>query len=792
MARFLLSLILAVILVPAAAGADSWDNQFGLRGFPSDPTNGTIYDLVVIGGDLYAVGAFTTIGAASAQCIARWDGNTWSNVGPAVFGNSPITPTITTVAGTPDSLVVVGNFDTVNGAPGEMAIWNGTSWTGFHDPLLEQSQWLFSVASDGSNIYIAGDYPSFVTKWDGASVTQIGIAGGTSNLAIWDLLWYNGGLVAGGNYHTMNGAPAYHLAFWDGDFWTNLQTDLPYMWPGELFEHNGALYMCGARAFDYISNRYLINGQWFDATTDEAQCALIGASTDAMFFQDKLYRTMVCGSTVPGGVPVNGVCKWTGSAWDNMDGGLSAGATAGPLAEYQGNLIVGGEFTAAGGMPAANHLAVWDGERWLANAPDKRVRALATSGTDVYLGGDFIHAYDTPASHVVRWDGNGWSALGTGVNGTVHALLMMGSDLYVAGEFTNAGGSGAAYLARWDGANWFPVGPSLGGPVYALATDGTNLYAGGSFLSFQTEVLQKIGRWDGATWHAIGGGITNTGSVRALTWDGANLYAGGDFAYAGGMPVGNTAYFDGASWNTMAFGFDGMVRDLQLHGGLLYAAGDFVHWGLDVMNHVAAWNGSLWQKVGDPGNPGVDGSVRALASSGGWLFASGEFTHAGGTPASRIASWDGMAWSPLGSGLDRPADALAMGEGELFVGGEFATAGGNGSYRFARWALTPTAVVSTPPTRAAMLEPAIPNPFNPSTQIRYRVATDSRVTIGIYDVAGRRVRLLVDEFVAGSTSVRSREWDGTADNGARAASGVFFVRMQAGGATETQKIVLLK
>jgi hypothetical protein len=784
MARFLLSLILAVILVPAAAAADTWDSQFGLLGFPNDPTDGTIYDLVVIGEDLYAVGAFTTIGGVSAQCIARWDGSNWHNVGSATFGYTPLPPVITTVIGTPDSLIVVGQFNTVNGSPARLAVWDGASWTG-HDSNLLQTQWLYSLASDGANVYIA--LSTGVVRWDGTTFTQIGTISGVSNLSVWDLIWYNGGLAASGHFYTVNGVNVTLAAFWDGATWTNLN---PGVMAGELFEHNGLLYACGSD--NNINIRFLQNGQWYDAVSDNAYCALIGAPTDAMFFNDKLYRTMVCGSTVPGGVPVNGVCKWTGSAWDNMDGGLSAGATAGPLAEYQGKLVVGGEFTAAGGMPTPNHLAMWDGDRWYANAPDKRVRALAVSGSDVYLGGDFIQAYDTPASHVVRWDGTGWSALGSGANGTVHALLMMGSDLYAAGEFTDAGGSGAAYLARWDGMSWHAVGPSLGGPVYALATDGTNLYAGGSFLSFQTEVLQKIGRWDGATWHAIGGGITNTGSVRALTWDGANLYAGGDFAYAGGMPVGNTAYFDGASWNTMAFGFDGMVRDLQLHGGLLYAAGDFVHWGLDVMNHVAAWNGSLWQKVGDPGNPGVDGSVRALASSGGWLFASGEFTHAGGTPASRIASWDGMAWSPLGSGLDRPADALAMGEGELFVGGEFATAGGNGSHRFARWALTPTAVVSTPPTRAAMLEPAMPNPFNPSTQIRYRVATDSRVTIGIYDVAGRRVRLLVDEFVAGSTSVRSREWDGTADNGARAASGVFFVRMEADGATETQKIVLLK
>ena len=89
---------------------------------------------------------------------------------------------------------------------------------------------------------------------------------------------------------------------------------------------------------------------------------------------------------------------------------------------------------------------------------------------------------------------------------------------------------------------------------------------------------------------------------------------------------------------------------------------------------------------------------------------------------------------------------------------------------------------------------ARPNPFNPRTTIDYSVAAASRVTLRVYDLAGREVRTLVDRDVeAGEHKV---VWDGTTDAGQRAASGVYFVRMEtaghAGAFRAARKLVLLK
>jgi hypothetical protein len=101
-------------------------------------------------------------------------------------------------------------------------------------------------------------------------------------------------------------------------------------------------------------------------------------------------------------------------------------------------------------------------------------------------------------------------------------------------------------------------------------------------------------------------------------------------------------------------------------------------------------------------------------------------------------------------------------------------------------------VVDTPeaPTRYA-LEHNYPNPFNPTTRIRYAVPPPGgRVLITVYNVQGQRVATLVD--AEKSADFYSVTWDGTSTHGVPVASGVYFVRMAAPGFETTKKVLLLK
>jgi len=83
-----------------------------------------------------------------------------------------------------------------------------------------------------------------------------------------------------------------------------------------------------------------------------------------------------------------------------------------------------------------------------------------------------------------------------------------------------------------------------------------------------------------------------------------------------------------------------------------------------------------------------------------------------------------------------------------------------------------------------------PNPFNPSTTIKYYLPGKARVAVEIYDISGRRLAQLVrKEEEGGSHAV---EWNGLDDRGSSVASGIYFYRLTAGKETISKKMALLR
>ncbi|HLP15603.1 MAG TPA: FlgD immunoglobulin-like domain containing protein [Bacteroidota bacterium] len=90
--------------------------------------------------------------------------------------------------------------------------------------------------------------------------------------------------------------------------------------------------------------------------------------------------------------------------------------------------------------------------------------------------------------------------------------------------------------------------------------------------------------------------------------------------------------------------------------------------------------------------------------------------------------------------------------------------------------------------RTFLLQPNFPNPFNPDTHLRYTIPERGRVHLTIYDGAGRLVAGLIDaDQDAGTYEIR---WDGQTGSGERAASGVYYARLEQGGKSQTTKMIL--
>jgi len=100
----------------------------------------------------------------------------------------------------------------------------------------------------------------------------------------------------------------------------------------------------------------------------------------------------------------------------------------------------------------------------------------------------------------------------------------------------------------------------------------------------------------------------------------------------------------------------------------------------------------------------------------------------------------------------------------------------------------PTAVPGVP--TVLRLYPNQPNPFNPSTTLRFDLPVAGSARLAVYDIAGRLVRVLVDgELPAGS---HEASWDGRDSGGRGMASGSYFARLTANGRVETVRMGLVR
>lgn len=341
----------------------------------------------------------------------------------------------------------------------------------------------------------------------------------------------------------------------------------------------------------------------------------------------------------------------------------------------------------------------WDDRFAWSLVEGPQVRAVASSGSNVYFGGGFITVggstavgVGVSATNIAVWNGRSWAAVGDGINGPVYALATRGNEVYVGGEFTSAGGVSATNVARWDGANWSALGGGITGDrVYALAFNGNDLYVGGRFTNAGGITVSNIARWNGVGWSAVGGGLGRAGSVRAIAFMGGDLYASGDFNFDIGLTTIQTiARWDGANWDALPGEFGPLAVTayaLAVVGNDLYVGGTFLtnSVGVDV-KRIARWNGANWSSVG-AGITAAAVGIFTMVADGTNLYVAGGINAAGGITTRNMAKWDGASWSAVGTGIQTASvvNGLAYADDGLYASGAFLDAGGLHAYNAARW-----------------------------------------------------------------------------------------------------------
>lgn len=625
-------------------------------------TAGPVYALAVQGNYLIAGGKFNSAGPVTAKNIARWNITTgdWS---PLAFG-----------AG--------------------VGISKG----------LNQTDTVFAIVPAGADLYIGGSFTGVtrsagevpanrIVRWNGASWATL--ASGT-NRTVRSIALDAGGIYVGGDFSTAGDAPAERVARWDGLLWQGLGDGVNgnvrtlKLYAGSLYA-GGDFTTAGTQAASRIA-------RW--DTTSRSWSAMGGGFSGPVhsiaIYRDRIYAGGTFLAT--GGATVNSIARFEGGSWITVNGGVGDNSEPGvfTLTTLDTSLYVGGKFLTAGTVTSYN-VALWNGFDWGAigregnNAVNQigansGVFAVAIKGDDVFIGGDFTSAGGIPAARVARWNSatNSWSALGSGISSPgafVRSMRIVGDDLYVGGIFSSAGGVTTSGIARWSigGKSWSDVGGGLGGNspfLFAMTSSGTDLYVAGAFTRAGSINANRVAKWNGSQWSTFGEGISgDTVYVFAtsIAVKGNELYVGGNFGFVAGTRVPYIAHWDGSIWKGVGGGVNAQVSALLFSGNDLYAGGEFTQAGGAPVSYIARWNGTAWSPLGS----GTNAPVSALADKGsGSIYVGGEFTQAGGGGASRVAEWNGTVWSPLGSGTNGPVRALFLNGSEVYAGGEFSLASG--------------------------------------------------------------------------------------------------------------------
>ena len=348
-------------------------------------------------GNLYVGGDFALAGGITVTRVTRFDGATWLGFGSGLSGGTNRVLALVVVS---ETLIYAGGTFNLSGSTPVTGVarWDGAAWgplcNGANCGVSGGTLAVNALAMDGvGNLYAGGTFitaggipANRVAQWDGTQWSALG--SGFDNGVVNALVVSGTTLYAGGTFTATGGVVIYRVAQWDGATWSALGTNGPDGSVSALaFDSAGNLYAAGS--FPTLGGGVVANGvaKWDGATwsalCNGETCGVTAASTARTLAVDSADNVYTCGSFAQaGGVTVNYIAKWNGTAWKALGSGLGNNNACNVLAFRGGHLYAGGGSLQTGGAWGIPGSGLTSSQRLM--------RWTAAEGQKVSGSGDYV------------------------------------------------------------------------------------------------------------------------------------------------------------------------------------------------------------------------------------------------------------------------------------------------------------------------------------------------------------------------------------------------------------------
>ena len=742
-----------------------------LPGFPE--VNDRIFGLAPDGsGGWFVGGDFTLIGGVARNHVAHilpdlsvdlaWDADANDRVyGFAVHGST---------------VYMHGFFSTLGGqsrfrlaevslATGAVTAWDPNPTAGGIEDFYLEGDTLYVVGSFSTIAGQARDIAAFDATTGALTAFDPEITNDVETVVV-----KNGAIYVGGRFTTAGGSPRNRLAAFDAATSALLPWDPDAIWDvHDLALGDTTLFAGGSFSF--------VGGDYHPALAE---------------------------ISLASGAALNNIGGTTGQIYSVL---------------VHGNeLYVGGDFTELDSQDR-RYLGGFDittGNVLDTPSPLDIVNVLAASGDTLFVGGEFGAVSGVDRNRFAAFHASTLELLplAPDFQNIVWSIKANAAEdtLYVSGRFVTVDGSSRNKIASFDLAtgNLTGFAPVVNGDVYDISVTESLLYMGGTYSTVEGAFRLDLASVDRVTGAVTAWNPPTNGFVNTLTAWNDTVFVGGVFSTIGDSSRTNVAAVDGTTGEVLGWGSSlslGSTHEVESFfpldhpsypNGALFIGGDFLNMGIGLRRGVAALHRDTGNTLygWDPSlGASFETEVRDFALADGLLYMAGDFDGVLFNGSRGVAAVDVVTDQANDWIVDAgKPNAIAISDSMVFVGG---TAGYIQGYMHTHLAafrrdVSPVAAPSllTGPVTSLVVHPNRPNPFRPSTTIRYDLPGDGPVEVAVYDVRGGRVVVLQDGVQrAGRHSVA---WNGRDERGALVADGVYFARVTADGTSRSRKMVLMR